>query len=255
MGDHRQFIELEECINSYISESEQSIHKYFKLWQLAFRIMTELGIDFFNQIKSVKLPVNPNFTVTLPSDYLNYSKAGILNDRGEIIPLKYNDKLTGYAQFSADRVQKTQDNTLFNYYQYNYPIWYNYWDGGSFNNMYGIPSGAPYVGSFKIDNSTGVILLDETFCFDYIMLEYVASPQQDQPYHVPVQFKEAIIAGLAWLDTRSIPSKTHVNNANVGMRRHEFYNQRRLGWARYRPFSLIDAYEWTQTNQRMCVKI
>jgi hypothetical protein len=247
MGDYRQFITLDEA--------EQSIHKFYRLWQFGFRIMTDLGLDFFYQIKSVKLPVNPNYTVNLPSDFLNYSKVGVLNSRGEIIPLKYNDKLTTYAQFSQDRVQKTQDNTLFDYYRSNFPVWYNYWDGNVFTNIYGIPSGAPFIGSFKIDNSTGIILLDESFSYEYVMLEYVSSPKEGEPYYVPIQFKEAIIAGLAWYDIRSIPSKTHVNNSNVMMRRREFYNQRRLGWARYRPFNLMEAYEWTQTNQRLAVKI
>lgn len=255
MADHQAWITLEECINGYIDEADVSNHKYFKCWQLAFRVMTDLGLDFFYQIKSLKLPILPNFTVALPPDYLKYSKVGVYNSRGEIIPMKYNDKLTSYAQFSPDRLQKTQDDTLFNLYQYNVPVWYNFWDGNTFSNMYGIPSGAPFVGGFKIDNSTGMILLDETFCYEYIALEYVASPQQDQVYYVPIQFKEAIIAGIAWKDIKSIPSKTHVNNANVNMRRHEFYNERRLAWARYRPFNLWDAYEWCQTNVRMTVKI
>lgn len=255
MGQHNGWIDLDQCINSYISESEQSVHKFFRLWQLAFRIMTELGIDFFYQIQSFKLSINSNLTVQLPANCLKWKKIGVLNAVGEIIPLKYNDKLTGYAQFSSDRLQKTQDNTLFNWYQGNAPIWYNWWDGSTFQNLYGIPSGAPFVGSFKVDNNTGVILLNENFCYDYVMVECIVEPQQDQVYYVPIQFKEAIIAGLSWLDIRSIPSKTHVNNSNVMMRRKEFYNQRRLAWAKYRPFNLMEAYEWALTNVRMTVKI
>lgn len=255
MGNHQQWVTLDECINSYIDEAEQSVHKYFRLWQFGFRLMTELGIDFFYQIKSVKLPVNANFTVILPPDYLNWSKVGVLNSIGEVIPLKYNDKLTFYGEFSADRLQKTQDNTLFNLFQANMPVWYNFWNGASFSTLYGLPSGAPFVGNFKVDKNAGVLLLDETFNYEYIILEYTASPDQNQPYYVPIQFKEAIIAGLAWLDVRSIPAKTHVNNSNAQMRRKEFYNQRRLAWARYRPFSLIEAYEWAQANVRLTVKI
>lgn len=255
MAEHQQWISLETCVNSYISEAELSVHKYFKLWQLSFRVQTELGIDFFYQIKSLKLPIKTNFTVDLPPDFLNWSKVGVLNDRGEIIPLRYNDKLTSYGEFSPDRLQKTDDNTLFSLFQFNSPVWYNFWNGNTFTTLYGLPSGAPFVGSFKIDNNAGVILLDQNFVYPYLMVEYVASPQEGQPYYVPIQFKEAIIAGLAWLDIRSIPSKTHVNNANLGMRRHEFYNQRRLAWARYRPFQLMDAYEWSQVNTRMTIKI
>lgn len=255
MSQHQQWVELDECIYGYIDRAELSEHKYFKLWHLAFECMSELGLDFFYQIKSVKLPVNSNLTVDLPSDYLNYSKVGVLNDRGEIIPLKYNDKLTFYAGQNPDRIEKTQDNALFNLFQFNAPIWYNYWNGFNFTTLYGLPSGAPFVGSFKIDNHAGIILLGETFSYSYLMLEYVASPQEGQVYYAPIQFKQAIIAYLAWNDIQYIPSKTHVNNSNVQMRRREYYNQRRLGWARFRPFSLIEAYEWSQQNTRLTVKI
>lgn len=254
MADHMQWVELDECINGYISESEQSIHKYFKIWQLAFRVMTELGIDFFYQVQSFKLPINSNLTVNLPANCLKWTKIGVLNSVGEVIPLKYNEKLTGFAQFSADRLQKTQDSNLFNFYQYNAPIWYNWWNGGTFQTLYGLPSGAPFVGSFKVDNTTGVILLNEHYAYDYLMVECIVPPQEGQVYYVPIQFKEAMIAGLSWLDIRSLPSGRRGNLGDKSQRRKEFYNQRRLAWARYRPLSLEDAYEWWLTNMRMCIK-
>lgn len=254
MSEHQGWITIDECINSYIDEAELSIHKFYKLWQLSFRLMTDLGLDFFYQIKSVKLPINPNLTVDLPSDFLQWSKIGVLNEIGEIVPLKYNDKLTFYGEFSSDRFEKTQDNTLFNLFQFNTPIWYNFWNGFNFTQIYGLPSGAPFVGSFKIDRNNGIILLNENFGYSYLMIEYLAAPQEGQQYYIPIQFKEAMIAGLAWLDIRSIPSSRRGNLGDKRDRRHEFYNQRRLGWARYRPFNLIEAYEWSLSNQRLSVK-
>ena len=67
-------------------------------------------------IKSSKLPVKDNKTVELPNDYINYTKIGVFNNKGEVIPLKYNSKLSNFADLLPDRLQKTQDNTLFNYY-------------------------------------------------------------------------------------------------------------------------------------------
>ena len=55
---HQQYVSLDTVINMYLDRSEQSIHKYYKCWQIAFSGMEELGLDFFYQIKSVKLPVN-----------------------------------------------------------------------------------------------------------------------------------------------------------------------------------------------------
>lgn len=255
MGDHQSWIKLEECINQYIDESEQGIHKYFKLWNIAYRAMDELGLDFFYQVKSVKLPVNANLTVNLPPDYLQYTKAGILNAKGEIIPLSYNNKLTTYAGQLPDRIEKTQDKSLWSWYNFNNLIWYNYWDGQNFVQLYGIPSGAPFIGSFKIDNANGIILLDECYTWEYLMLEYTASPQQDGDYYIPVQFREAVISYLRWKDIISIPSSRRGNLGDKAQRRHEFFNDRRLAIARWKPISLEDAYEWSMQAQRMVVKI
>lgn len=254
MAQHREWIPLEDCVNFYLDESEQSIHKYYKCWNLAIRAMDELGLDFFYQVKSVKLPVNPNFTVDLPADFLHYTKVGILNSKGEIVPLIYNQKLTYFADQSPDRLEKTQDNSLWTWYDYNNIIFYNYWDGQIYTNLYGIPSGAPFIGNFKIDRDNGVILLDERFCFPYVMLEYIASPQQNQQYYVPVQFREAVISYLRWKDIISLPITRKGTLGDKQQRRHEFFNDRRLAIARWKPIELEDGYNTNIQNTRLVVK-
>lgn len=255
MGQHQQWIPIDECINNYLDESEQSIHKFYKLWNLAFRLMTEMGLDFFYAVKSLKLPINANLTVTLPPDYLTYTKVGVFNNVSEVIPLYYNNNLTLFQDLLSTRQQSTEDNTLFNLYNWGNLIFYNYWDGSNFSQLYGIPSGAPFVGGFKIDNANGIILLSENFAYSYICLEYIASPKEGEQYYVPIQFKEAMIAGLAWLDIRSLPNSRKGNGGDKQSRRHEYYNQRRLAKARYEPFDLQQAYEWHLRNERSAVKV
>lgn len=60
----------------------------------------------FYNIKSSKLPVKDNKTVELPNDYINYTKIGVFNNKGEVIPLKYNSKLSNFADLLPDRLQK-----------------------------------------------------------------------------------------------------------------------------------------------------
>lgn len=254
MGQNRQWIPIEECITSYMDEAEISNHKYYKLWHLAFRAMTELGLDAFYNVRSVKLPVNANLTVTLPADYLQYSKVGVLNQQGEIIPLGFNSKLTVAFDLQPTRIEQTQDNSIQTQLNQQGVWWYNYWNGNGFGNLYGYPSGNPFLGSFKIDNANGVIVLSEHFSYPYVMLEYIASPQVGGEYYIPIQFKEAVIAYLRWKDVISIPSKTHVNNASLEMRRRDYYNERRLAIARYDPVNLPDLYQWNLENQRITVK-
>lgn len=249
-----QYIPLERCITYYMDESNQTDNQYYRLYNMAMRGMQELGLDFFYQIKSVKLPKNANQTVNLPNDYIQYSKIGVLNDQGQIIPLMYNEKFTSYAEQNPNRIGDTTDNTLYNLYFWSSFIFYNYWNGDTFMNLYGIPSGAPFVGEFKIDNNAGLILLNENFYYSYLMVEYLAAPDENETYRIPVQFQEAMISYLRWKDIISTPATSHMGLADKGMRRHEFFNDRRLAWARYRPFDMEQAYEWQLRNQRMAVK-
>lgn len=254
MSQNRQWIPLDECITAYMDRAELSNHKYFKLWHIAFEAMQDMGLDAFYQVKAVKLPVNANLTVTLPADYLQYSKVGVLNEKGEIITMGVNNKLTVAFDLSPNRIEQTQDNTIPTVFSDSGIWWYNYWNGYGFGNLFGLPSGTPFIGSFKIDNANGVIVLSENFSYQYIMLEYVSSPVPGGEYYVPVQFRTAVIAYLAWQDIAFIPSKTHVQNSNAAMREKNYYNQLRMAKARYDPVNLPDLYQWNLENQRLCVK-
>jgi hypothetical protein len=252
---HQQYASLDSVINMYLDRSEQSIHKYYKCWQIAFSGMEELGLDFFYQIKSLKLPVNSNQTVSLPDDYLNYSKVGVLNSQGEIIPMGYNSNLTTFADLLPDRLEKTQDNTIIDLIQFNTPIWYNYWNNGAFSNLYGLPSGSPFVGTFKVDNHNGVLLLSENFGYDYVMLEYVATPKQGEEYYIPIQFKTALMWYIAYNDIAFLSSSRRGNLGDKQQRRQNYYNERRLANARYRPVDLESAHQWSMEQQRLTVKM
>ena len=87
MSQHLSYIPLDSVVTDYMNEAEYSQQKYFKLWHLAFRGLEDLGLDFFYIIQAVKLPINSNTTVTLPANYLNWTKVGVLNNKGEILPL------------------------------------------------------------------------------------------------------------------------------------------------------------------------
>ena len=255
MSQTRNYITIDSVINDYIDESEQSVHKYAKLYNIAVRGMEKLGLDFFYKIRSVKIPIDTtNYTAELPNDYISYTKIGVLNSVGEIIPLKFNNKMTYYADQQPDRLALTQDNTLATWYQSDLPLWFNYWDGYGFQNIYGLPSGSPFVGSFNIDDSNGVVLLNQYFNYTYLMIEYLSSGNPDEPFRIPIQFREALLSFLAWRDIASIPSTRKGNLGDKRDRKQEFYNQRRIANAQFKPLYLMQAYEQNLDTQRMTVK-
>lgn len=247
------YISLDSVINDYLNESEQTNHKYFKLWHIAFRGFEQLGLDFFYRVQSVKLMVNANQTVTLPPDYLNWTKVGILNDNGGIIPLYYNDNLTTFADLWPNRTELINDPQSA-WMEWNNNTWCNYWDGYGYTNVYGVPSGEPFVGSFKIDTQNHVIILNERFNRDYVMLEYVCSPVEGSDYYLPLHFREALIAWLFWKDGNAKSIRTHMQLGNKRDWRHEFYNERRNAIARWKPLRKFDAYQASQEQTRLAVK-
>lgn len=256
MPKNLSYTSLDSIITDYLNESEQSNNKYFKLFHLAFRGMDDLGLDFFYQIQTFKLPVNANLTVNLPANCLKVVKAGVLNGSGEIIPITSNSKLTTYADLLPNRIGMMQDNTVFNWdISTNGGWYYNFWaNGDGYINLYGIPSGQPDVGTYTIDEANGLLVLSENFAFPYVMVECLCSPVEGQDYYLPDQFREALLAWLAWLDIRNIPSSRRGNLGDKRDRRAEFYNQRRLAIARYSPFRVEDAYQSSLENVRMAIK-
>lgn len=258
MTQHLSYITLDSIVQDYLNESEQSQAKYFKVWHIAFRGLEDLGLDFFYTIQAVKLPVNANKTVTLPAGYVKWTKVGRLNERGEIIPLWYNDKLTTYADLMPDRISKTQDPSTIgaDWNDWGLNTWANYWNGYAYTNIYGVPSGAPFAGDFKVDEVNGVILLNEKYREDYLMLEFMCSPQpgNGQDYYLPIQFREALVSWIRWKDIIAIPVKTRPQQSNVEMRRRDYYNDRRIAIGRWKPVRTYDIYQTSQEMTRQAVK-
>lgn len=254
MAQNRQWILLDEVIKDYLNEAELSMAKYFKIFHIAYRGLEKMGLDMSFVVKSIKLPVNSNLTVTLPADYLNYSKVGVLNQQGEIIPMGVNSNLTTAFDLQPTRLEQTQDDTIATQLNDFGVTWYGYWNGSSFGTTYGLPSGTPTVGSYKIDNANGVIVLSQDFSYEYVMLEYVSMPKAEGDYYLPIQFREALIAWIRWKDNISVAVKTRPQQASVESKRRDYFNERRLALASYDPIRLPDLYDWHLKTQREAVK-
>lgn len=245
---------VDSCINDYLTESEQSNHKYFKLWHIAYRGVEDLGLSFFYQVQSFKLPVTANKTVPLPEGYRMWSKVGPLNDRGEIISIQYNNKLTTYADLSTDRIGKTEDNALWDWNNFNSPFFFNWWNGDYFAPVYGVASGGPFIGTFKIDDANNLLLLDPFYGYPYIMVECIVTPKEGDQIFIPSQFREALISWIRWKDNISSPATSHMGIAEKQIRRKEYFNDRRLALAKWRPINITDAYNWALENTRFTIK-
>jgi hypothetical protein len=249
-----QTIKLDTIINNAIDEMQLSNHDYFRLWNIAYRGMQDMGIDIFFTVKSVKIPIEKNKTAILPNDVLQWSKVGVLNSRGEVVQLKYNNNIATYADSFNDRISKVEDNTLLNWDWYS-TIFYNYYGGYYPSNVYGGGSNIPTIGEFKIDYDNNLIVLGVNFTgYDYILLEYVSNPEPTNDYHIPQVFEQPLIDWIAWKSIANLPSTRKGNISDKQMRRHEYYNSRRLALARYKPFRYSDALDINREMTRLTIK-
>jgi hypothetical protein len=251
-----RYVKLSELVNMYIDESMQTSKEFRRLWALAFRGLTDLGLDVTWNPREVLLNVNNNLTVTLPDDYIDYVRVGMINASGEIATLSVNEQLTTYADTDPNRVTKTASqlgvDLPINFLQY--PYGDGYTGDSGYEHFFGAGSGLIQPGQCKVDSENKVIVLDPNFAFGQIVLQYLSSPIMDDDYAMDFKAQEALIAWLRWKDIQSLPSTRLVNISEKTLRQREYNAQKKLARKRIKPFRLATAEQYFREGQRLSVK-
>ncbi len=190
---------LKTIITYALDELEKSVADMDRLWLLGLRCMSSLTFDVMGQTITVRLPVNPNQTVTFPPDLISWTKIGLVDDKGQINTLRVNNALTTFRDNNPNRLQDLTPNinnsvgniALIPYYS-------NYYYGGGCFQLYGVGNGVITYGDCKVDEVNRVIILDPEFKYADVLVEYVSSPQLNNDYMVPTCMQEAIIAFIKW---------------------------------------------------------
>jgi hypothetical protein len=215
----KNLISLSDIVNDYIlSRLDDSFDKYADpqvVRMAAVRTFRDLQLDATRSIKSLRLPVNTlRYTVTLPNDFISYTKIGVLVD-GEIISIKVNnnlsiaedvfldndgaeildsnghplttdipiDELTGVSHFPNEI---TNAGYFFNNYQY-----------GQFKGrLYGLGGGNNIWGECRFDHQNNIIQLEAGFRYEEIVLEYISDQSLDLDPMIPVQMENAMWDGM-----------------------------------------------------------
>src|SRR5690349_1489903 len=124
-----KYITLDRCVNEYLNEANLPGAHYGRIWNIAYRCLEQLNLDLFNTLKTRKLNVNPNMTVNLPADCVQWTKIGVLNSNGEVATLKQNTNMTWYGALDSSRLSLDQDaNQGANTFLTQFPnFYYNFW--------------------------------------------------------------------------------------------------------------------------------
>lgn len=175
------------------------MNEFDRFWILAFRALVACTYSISGEPVTFRLPVLPNKTVLFPSGCLWWTKIGILDSNGQISTLTINNALTTYAGTSPDRISKLTPDINDNLSLLPAAaLYFNYYNNGDCNHLYGIGSGLVQFGECRVDDKNRIVILDPEFRYDSIMFECVCSPEKNGDYEVPTVLQESIIAFIKW---------------------------------------------------------
>jgi hypothetical protein len=238
----------------YIDESRQTSKEFRRLWALAFRGLTDIGLDVSWSSKTTLINVNANLTANVPIDFLDWIRVGVFNNFGEIATLRVNDELTTYKDNDPDRLTDIQSQTPTDVNYFQYPYWWGGWDDSDYEHYFGAGSALIQAGECKFDKQNNIIILDPSFEYSQIVLQYVSMPMMDDDYAIDLKCQEALIAWLRFKDIQSLPSSRMVNISEKQLRQREYFLQKKLARKRIKPFRLQVSEQFSREAQRLAVK-
>jgi len=250
-------ITLKEIIGQFLNSSDQSSHEFLRLWNIGvFGLKTEFNLDITGTFKTAILDVNPNSTVTLPCDYIKYSKIGVVNGQGEVVTFKRNNQLSTLDTGGQSRLVGAPIGGGVDYSPFPYDgLYYNnyYYDGVTYN-LYGSNSGTANIGEYKVDEGQGLIFLDPRTSHSKIVLEYLSDGFDGScgDYAIDVRAAETMIAYLRWKDAIDSRKKFPMNV--VVEFKKEFYRNKRLTKMRTNPFVLNELEHSMRVSTKLVPK-
>ena len=236
----------------------------------ALRGIREIGFDLGKKIKSVKLTKEENDTVTLPDDFVDVSKLGIVGEDGIIRALAQNKNLNYSRKYEVDSnsnatneknnsddgplniesnliLDRQDDKTSTessDVDDFNAFIFENYIFQGGTGRLYGVGGGsAP--GEYRINLDQNRIEISSNTDFNQIVVEYVADEARSTDPEVHVYAEEAL---RCYIYYKLVERKTTVPANEKNRARAEYYNERRKANARLSHFTKDEALTTIRKN-------
>lgn len=208
-------IPLKTLVAELIDAKDSSSHEFRRLYNIGVRGIREFNTDIVGTFKTSLLDVNANKTVTLPDDYISYSKVGIINEKNEIVTLRLNNQLTNYNDghtTKSDRFEGVPKLTTITNpsIPYSYPyVYYNFFISNQSYNLFGIGGGGQNIGDYKFDEDCGVLILGSFFQYEKVLLEYLSDGMDcdADDYTIDSRAGEALLAYMRWKSSLDQPKK------------------------------------------------
>lgn len=203
---------------------------------LALRGIRDLGFDIMKRIKAADLNVSATNTVTLPADYVDLLKIGIVGEDGLVYVFGENKNKNLLANNAGDL-----PDYLLGYSDF---IYRNFVNSTTDGRLYGY-GGGHYSGEYRINLGENRIELTLGTGTDTVYIEYIADEALAADPSVHVYAEQAI---RAYIYYHLVERKSNVPAVEKARARQEYYNERRLANARLKSFSKEEALKTIRKN-------
>jgi hypothetical protein len=251
-------INIKKIVHMYMDEAQLTTAAYRRLYGIAQRGAVDLALDVTANVKSCELCVLGNRTAELPDDYIQWTKIGVLNQHGEVATLSHNNQLAIINDGQSSRLADNQSviGTDLGRINEGYYLNFNgYGYGYGCADIFGVSGNElSQLGEFNVDESNNVIVLNPSFPYSNLIIEYIATPCEEDGYMIPIQAQEALIAWISWKDIAQLAASRKVSVYDKTARKREYYNQKNNARWRLKPFRIEEAYDVTQSAMRLVPK-
>jgi len=273
------FITLRQILDDFIltldGDDYVSTASDVAIRNFARRGIRELGFDVTSKIKSLKRTVQSNDTVTLPDDYVDLVKIGVVDSDGLVYVLGQNKNLN-YSRQYTDAENTTvsdagplniDDNIVIDREDsksatggnsgnvdvvdgFDSYIFRNYIYENSLGRLYGM-GGGQQEGDYRINLDQNRIELEVNSGVTEVVIEYVADEARSTNPMVHVYAEEAL---RAYIYYKLCERKSSVPANEKARARAEYYNERRKAKARLSNFSKEEALRTIRKNYKQSPK-
>lgn len=239
---------------------------------IALRGIREFGFDVTNKVRSLKRSVESNSTVTLPDDYVDLIKIGVITD-GIVYVLGENKNLSMGMKLDSPVAEtdsqqgplnlpnnlidnRSRDNTDTagsdgdGDTEYDYYVFQNYLYQGSLGRLYGM-GGGHRRGEYRIDLDQNRIEISTEDGITEVILEYVSDEARNSYPVVHVYAEEAL---RCYMYYKLCERKASVPAGEKARARQEYYNERRKAKARMNNFTKEEALKTVRQNFKQAPK-
>lgn len=272
------YVTLRQVIDDFVITMDVDDHisnvNDAMLRNVALRGIREFGFDVSARVKSLKDTIGSNNTLTLPSDYVDIVKVGIVGGDGVVYVLNQNkninysrkvsvnptttDDKDGPMYLSQNEVENREDDktstagaaVLSGDDPFESYVFRNYIYENTLGGLYGI-GGGHGMGEYRINLDQNRLELDTSSDISEVVIEYIADEARSSNPLIHVYAEEAL---RAYMYYKMCERKSTVP-ANEKMRaRSEYYNERRKAKARLGNFTREEALRTIRKNFKQAPK-